>query len=170
MRAAENSKGPEHLGVPSKGFSLIELMIVVAIILIIAGIAIPNFLRAKMQAHESAAAQNLRAITTAEVIYSTTYNMGFSNSLAQLSGTSVIADPNNAGLIDSVLASTIKGGYVYTYTVLATDGQGHAVSYSCNADPQTAGVTGQRHFYSDQSAIIRSNNTATAGPSDPPIQ
>jgi type IV pilus assembly protein PilA len=170
MRAPENRKGPEQLGVSSKGFSLIELVIVVAIILIVAAIAIPNFLRAKMQAHESAAAQNLRTITTAEVIYSTTYNIGFSNSLTQLSGTSVIADPNNAGLIDSVLASTIKGGYVYTYTVLTTDGQGNVISYSCNADPQTAGVSGQRHFYTDQSAIIRSNEATTAGPSDSPIQ
>ena len=73
MRAPENIKGPEHLGAPSKGFALIELLIVVAIILIIAAIAIPNFIRAKMQAHESAAAHDLRAITTAEVIHSTTY-------------------------------------------------------------------------------------------------
>jgi type IV pilus assembly protein PilA len=169
MRARTNFKGSENPGAPNKGFSLIELLIVVAVILIIAAIAIPNFIRSKMHANEAAAAQNLRNISTAEVAYSTMYGIGFSSNLTQLSGTLLIADQNNAGLIDQVLASGTKSGYIYTYTVLTTDPQSHVTSYSVNADPQLVGSSGQRHYYTDQSGVIRANDTTTAGPSDTPI-
>ena len=71
----------------AQGFSLIELLIVVAVILIIVAIAIPNFVQSKMRANEASAVQNLRNITTAEVIYSTTYSIGFSPDLPSLGGT-----------------------------------------------------------------------------------
>ena len=67
-----------------RGFSLIELLIVVAVILIIAAIAIPNFIRSRMRANETAAVQNLRNITTANTVYLITYGVGFADSLAQL--------------------------------------------------------------------------------------
>jgi type IV pilus assembly protein PilA len=169
MRARTNFKGSENPGAPNKGFSLIELLIVVAVILIIAAIAIPNFIRSKMHANEAAAAQNLRNISTAEVAYSTMYGIGFSSDLTQLSGTLVIADQNKAGLIDQVLARGTKSGFIYTFAVLATDSQGHVASYSVNADPQVPGSSGQRHFYTDQTAVIRANDTTTAGPTDTPI-
>jgi prepilin-type N-terminal cleavage/methylation domain-containing protein len=156
-------------GRSTKGFSLIELLIVVAIILVIAGIAIPNFIQSKKRANESAAAQNARTITTAEVVYSTTYGIGFSNGLTPLAGNSAIVDQNNAGLIDDVLASGIKSGYVFTYVVVTTDANGNVTSYSLNADPQSSTI-GQLHFYTDQSAVIRSNTSTAAGPNDPPIQ
>ncbi|MBZ5642312.1 MAG: prepilin-type N-terminal cleavage/methylation domain-containing protein [Acidobacteriia bacterium] len=151
------------------GFSLIELLIVVAVILIIAAIAIPNFIRSKMMANEAAAVQNSRNITTAEVVYSTTYGIGFSPSLTSLGGNSAVVDQNNAGLIDSVLGAGAKSGYSFTYNVLTQDALGHVTGYSLNADPLNAN-TGTRHFYTDQTSVIRANETTTAGATDPAIQ
>ncbi len=98
-----------------KGFSLIELLIVVAIILIIAAIAIPNLLRAKMAANEASAVGSLRTINTSCVEYSTTYGVGFPPSLASLGGTGT-ATSASAGLIDSVLSGGVKSGYNFAYT------------------------------------------------------
>jgi type IV pilus assembly protein PilA len=151
------------------GFSLIELLIVVAVILIIAAIAIPNFIRSKMMANEAAAVQNSRNITTAEVVYSTTYGIGFSPSLTSLGGSSAVVDQNNAGLIDTVLGAGAKSGYTFTYNVLTQDVLGHVTGYSLNADPLNSS-TGTRHFYTDQTSVIRANENASAGPTDPAIQ
>ena len=152
------------------GFSLIELLVVVAVILIIAAIAIPNYMKSKMRANEASAAQNLRNVATAELVYSTTYGIDFSSTLAQLSGTGINPDQNNAGLIDEVLASGIKSGYTITYTPLTFDPQGNPSTYSVTADPQVPGTTGSRHYYTDQSCVIRWNDNVQAGPTDPAIQ
>ena len=168
MCRTENG-GTEKRYAASQGFSLIELLLVVAIILIIAAIAIPNYIRSKERANEAAAAQNLRNISTAEIVYSTTYGIGYSTNLTQLTGSSVTADKNNAGLIDQVLAAGIKNGYLYTYTVTSTDPQGDVTTYATNADPQVSNVSGQLHFYSDQTGVIRTNSTVTAGPTDSPL-
>ena len=157
-------------GREANGFSLIELLIVVAVILIIAAIAIPNFLRSKMRANEAAAVSNLRNITTAEVVYSTTYGVGFSPTLAALGGSPTTPDPTQAGLIDSVLSTGVKTGYTFSYTMVASDVNGNVLDFSVNADPTLVGNTGDRQFYTDQSSIIRQNTTTVAGPSDPAIQ
>src|SRR6266436_5962957 len=134
MRHLESIKHRISSRDPNKGFSLIELLIVVAVILIIAAIAIPNYLKSKMLANEASAVQNLRNITTAELVYSTTYGIDFSDNLSKLSGNGITVDQNNAGLIDEVLASGRKSGYVYTFSALTTDAQGHPSTYSVAAD------------------------------------
>ncbi len=116
-----------------KGFSLIELLMVMAVILTIAAIAIPNFLRTRMKANEAAAVQNVRNITTAQVVYSTTYGIGFSSTLAKLGpapGGPLFVDANNAGLIDDVLATGTKSGYVFTYAAVDVDGDGKMDTYT----------------------------------------
>ena len=147
------------------GFSLIELLVVVAVILIISAIAIPNYIQSKMRANEASAVQSLRNISTAEIVYSTTYGIGYSTLLIHLSGSGVAPDQNNAGLIDDVLAGGTKSGYIITYTPLTNDALGHVATYSLTADPISA-TTGQRHFYSDQTCVIRSNPAVPAGSND----
>src|SRR6266478_554464 len=164
MKASKNKTASSRRGKRSAGFSLIELLIVVAVI------AIPNFIRSKMRANEAGAVANLRTITTASVVYNTTYGVGFAPSLAALGGDPATPSASLAGLIDSVLSTGVKSGFLYTYTVVATDANGNAQSYSANADPITPGTTGDRHFYTDQTNVIRVNLTASAGLSDPPIQ
>jgi len=151
-----------------KGFSLIELLIVVAIILIIAAIAIPNLLRSRMAANEASAVGSLRTINTACVTYSTTYGVGFPSNLVNLGGP--LNGSTSADLIDSVLAAGSKSGYNFSYTA-GSPGSGTVVpTYGVTADPITVGQTGQRYFYTDQSGVIRFNLTAQAGPTDSPLQ
>jgi type IV pilus assembly protein PilA len=139
-----------------KGFSLIELLIVVAIILIIAAIAIPNLLRSKMAANESSAVGSLRTINTSCVEYSTTYGVGFPPSLASLGGTGT-ATSASAGLIDSVLAGGVKSGYTFAYGAGSPDTAGNIDTYTITATPVVAGTTGQRMFFTDQSGVIRAD-------------
>jgi type IV pilus assembly protein PilA len=153
------------------GFSLIELLMVVAIILIIAAIAIPSFMRAKMSANESSAVSSLHAVSTSEIAYSSTYNnVGFSVALADLGTGGLSPCPGTATascFIDPVLASGSKSGYVFTYVqnVSYTPSEG----YTCNADPQIPNMTGQRGFYVDQTNIIRANPTGPANSGSPPL-
>src|SRR3977135_3222485 len=109
------------------GVCLIELLIVVAIILIIAAIAIPNLLRSKMAANESSAVGSLRSINTAEVAYATAYpNVGYSATLGNLGGANpCTALAATSCLIDDTLAKsnvTAKSGYLATYAVGAASG------------------------------------------------
>jgi type IV pilus assembly protein PilA len=149
------------------GFSLIELLIVVAVILIIAAIAIPNFMRSKVAANESSAVSSLRTIHTSEVTYSITFSdTGFA-ALSALGGASPCALPTStaACLIDNVLATGTKSGYNFA----ATAGSGTpAVTYTSTAEPVAPGQTGQRDFCSDQSGVIyagASSGTCSLGTS-----
>src|SRR3979411_649017 len=99
-----------------KGFSLIELLIVVAIILIIAALAIPNLLRARIAANESSAVASVRTLNTAQISYYSAYpKIGFAAALSNLGGTSC-APPSSTGacLIDTQLQSGTRNGYVFT--------------------------------------------------------
>ena len=152
------------------GFSLIELLIVVAIILIIAAIAIPNLLRSRIAANEASAVQSMRTITTVQNTYNSTYGVGYSPSLAALGPAAGGGAPTAAAadLIDSVFAAGTKSGYTFTYTPAAAVA-GIIYNYTLNADPVVVGQTGQRHFFTDQSGVIRANTAAKATLADNPI-
>ena len=161
-----------------KGFTLIELPVVIAIILIIAVIAIPNLLRSRMVANEASAVGSLRTITTAAITYSATYGNGFPPSLAALGppADGVSSSCDASGLVDSILSSGQKSGYNFSYAganaVSATAPRCSSPgfkTYTVNADPMTPGTTGNRHFFTDKSGVIRFNTTQTAAVTDPPI-
>lgn len=152
------------------GFSLIELLIVVAIILIIAAIAIPNFMSSRMSANEASAVSSVRSISTSETAYATSYPLiGYSVALTDLGdggSSNCVAINTRACLIDSILAGGTKSGFLFTY---ANDGSTPAVGYTVNADPSSRGVTGRKSFFSNQPGEIRYNTAAAATLVDPPI-
>ena len=142
------------------GFSLIELLIVVAIILIIAAIAIPNLLKSKMAANEASATQSIRTITTGETTYSAMCpSIGYSATLVELNTGAVCAGAQN--IIDNVTASGTKSGYLFTFNSVV-DGTGIRSSFTIFGIPGVVGVTGQRGFGSDQTALIRYTTNGTA--------
>jgi prepilin-type N-terminal cleavage/methylation domain-containing protein len=155
----------------ARGFSLIELLIVVAVILTIAAIAIPNFMRSKRAANESSAVASLRTLATVQVTYDSTYQSGFAPTLASLGPPAGGAPPTaaNAGLIDVVLAGGVKSGYVFTYTAVDSNGDGKMDSFTITAAPFVLGQTGDRFYFVDQSNVIRYNTGAPATAASSPI-
>ena len=156
-----------------KGFSLIELLIVVAIILIIAAIAIPNLLRAKIAANQSAAVGTLRTMNSAEETFSSVYSDGFTLTLAQLGGAAgTKASCANGMYIDEVLSTdpATKSGYTFTYTpdgnpfitVAANVPPGCGASgdtgFAISAVPVSAS-TGTTSYCIDATGVIRSDTT-----------
>jgi prepilin-type N-terminal cleavage/methylation domain-containing protein len=137
----------------SKGFSLIELLLVVAVILIIAAIAIPNFLHARMRANEASAVSSIRVITTAAEAYSTTYpNLGYPVLLTNLGGAEPCApSPMTACLIEDFLAQGTKEGYVFVW---AGNGSVPSFTFTLTATPQIVGSSGQRMFCADPTSQI----------------
>lgn len=186
MRRLETSKMQKHSGRSNKGFSLIELLIVVAIILIIAGIAIPNLMRSKMSANEASAVASLRTLNTSLILYSTTYDTLPADlaSLGPDATTGFAPTLAGADLIDSVLAggdpitgappaagalTAIKSGYTITYVPVVVGAV--TATYSIIAVPTAPNGTGIRTFYTDQSGVIRANASGANPPlaTDPPL-
>jgi prepilin-type N-terminal cleavage/methylation domain-containing protein len=148
---------------PCRGFSLIELLIVVAIILIIAAIAIPNLLRARIAANEASAGAAIRNINTAEFAYNTAYpSVGYAAALVNLGGpapctpTSVQACLIDDALATASLGSGSKSGYVFAATGLTPAGTGNTAFVS-GASPVTFNISGVRNFCSTEDGVIRFN-------------
>jgi type IV pilus assembly protein PilA len=169
-----NSLRPTKNHSSKAGFSLLELLIVVAIILIIAAIAIPNLLNARIAANEAAASQTVRTITTAAMVYSSTYNNGFPPTLATLGGIASAPSTCNAAVLLDVLVTTApnqKSGFTFGYTAVgppvtapAGCSAPGANAYLVTAVPNTVGVTGHRSFCSDEPGTIHFDTTgAVAG-------
>jgi type IV pilus assembly protein PilA len=153
----------------AKGFSLIELLIVVAIILIIAAVAVPNYLRSRMLANESSAVGALRTLNTAQITYSSAYpTIGYATTLGALAGTNC-NPPTSAGacLIDTVLASGTKSGYVFQIT--GTSGSTPTSTYQYIATPVLPNFSGTRYFCTFGDAVVRFS-TATITTCDGSIQ
>jgi type IV pilus assembly protein PilA len=166
-----NDKLVSHRNPRVAGFSLIELMIVIAVILIIAALAIPNLLRARMSANESAAVSALRTLATQEANYDSSWGPGFSPNLAAL-GPPIPGVPPSAAtadLVDQVLASGIRGGYQFLYTPLIPSGSTTPTGFTVNANPISPGITGEWFFYLDQTNVIRQNDGSPASISSSPL-
>ena len=141
----------------NQGFTLIELMIVVAIIAIIAAIAIPSLLRSRIQSNESSAIGNLRAILGSQVAYHAA-NYAYAMDFAAL-------QPAVAPYLEGASWGTApKSGYDFTMA-----GVGAGDDFNANADPSVQDVSGIKHFFTNNTGVIRFNDTAAAGPADSPI-
>jgi type IV pilus assembly protein PilA len=135
-----------------RGFSMLELLIVVAIITLIAAIAIPNLRKARQSANTASAVQSLRTITTAEHLYKSKF---------QQYGT--LAEIAPEGTLDSVLSSGTKSAYNFAIAVTTTP-----EGFTVNATPLESPTT-LSHFFVDETAVIRFNEGAAADATSPPI-
>ena len=160
------------------GFSVIEILIVVAIVLVVSAIAIPNLLRSRVASDEASAVGSLRTIMSAEASYKAMYGLGYTNDLISLGGTGTQASCNSALLIDTSLANGEKTGYRFKFTPGNTEFKpetpvpqictwGKADGYTIQADPITTGKTGERHFCADASGVIRYDAQKQVGVTPP---
>ncbi|MGH9738778.1 MAG: prepilin-type N-terminal cleavage/methylation domain-containing protein [Candidatus Acidiferrales bacterium] len=159
------------------GFTLIELLIVVAIILVIAAIAIPNFLRSRMAANQAAAVASVRTITTASVVYNSMWNNGYPPTLASLGGpSSAVASCDQAILLDEIITTppNAKSGYTFAYTgedgamptQPANCGSPGFNGYLVTAVPEILGQTGTNSYCSYTPGVIHFDVTGSPATSE----
>jgi prepilin-type N-terminal cleavage/methylation domain-containing protein len=151
-----------------KGFSLIELMIVIAIILVIAAIAIPNLLQSRMSANEASAVASIQAIKTAEITYYNTYpTVGYAVKLGDMGGASPCVPSSASGcLLDSLLSTATPGslgksGYVFLATGVTTGGATTNTAFVAGTSPIYFGQTGRRDFCSTDDGVLRQQQASS---------
>jgi prepilin-type N-terminal cleavage/methylation domain-containing protein len=144
----------------ARGFSLLELLIVIAIILIIAALAIPNLLRARIAANEASAANSIRKITTAEVAYASAYpTIGYAAALIDLGGPAVGCNPSSASacILDSILSSGTKSGYKFV-AIGIPQGAATNSAFVAGSAPSSFNMTGVQNFCAVTDGVLRSLN------------
>ncbi len=149
---------------PCGGFSLVEVLVVVMIILVIAAIAVPSFVHARMSANEAAAVASMKTIHTAEVLYAMQYpDLGYAPNLQYLgtndSTCETVSRTNSCIIMDEALTSGRKSGYVFQIT---GDGQLPSANYTLTAEPESSGISGRCGFTASQGGDIMVNS-ASAG-------
>jgi type IV pilus assembly protein PilA len=171
----------EHLRMDKQqGFTLAELLITVTILLILAAIAIPNFLRARLSANEASAVASMHSIDTAEISYSATFpQVGYASDLNTLGPGPIPGNQSitqdNACLLDAILGCTAGVGTAscpksgYQFNIAAGSGT-PITTYTSYGNPTVHNQTGTRYFYSDNSSVIRYNTSTVASLSDLAIQ
>ncbi len=144
-----------------RGFSLIELLIVVAIIVIITAVAIPNLRTTRMQAQEASALKSIVTLNTACMAYYGSFG-GYPHALSDLGPVATGASPSKTAsdLLSSTMAPSgggpaNKDGYIFRYVPGAADESGNISTYTISGDPSTQGQTGVKRFFSDQTDTIR---------------
>jgi len=142
------------------GFTLVEIMVVVAIVMTLAALVVSNVLRARHNANEMAVVAACKTVVNAcQSYYTNTFPHSYPTDLSDL-----IPPVSDPPYIDNVLAAGTKQGYKFTYAF------GDTESFTLNADPTVPGKTGTRHFFSDESGVIRANSIGEAGAGDPAVE
>jgi type II secretory pathway pseudopilin PulG len=149
---------------PAAGFTLVEALVVVMVILVIAAIAIPSFVQARMKANEASAVSSMHMIETSEILYSQSYpDLGYAKRLIDMGGVngncSSPTATNACLIMDDSLANGYKSGYLFQ---LISDGQNPSLAYTLTAVPSVAGVSGRCSFSSDQGGAISFNSPGAA--------
>ena len=142
-----------------KGFTLIEIMIVVAVIIVVLTLALPTMLRSRMQGNEASAIAHCRLISNAcQAYYSNIIPHTYPSGLSDL-----IAPTSDPPYIDTTLGTGTKQGYVFTYDLVGED------RFTLNSNPKTVNRTGNRYFYVDETGVITSAEGIEAGSDDEPV-
>lgn len=165
----QNAQDPGYPGINARpnqtGFTLIELMVVITLVIVIAAIAIPNLMRSRITANEGAAIGAMRTIANAQSQFQAQAVKPFPSGMGQYGTLNDLAGLTPP-LIDPVLATGTRQGYSFLVTPGGTDG---SPTYAANADPIVMNSSGSRGFYVDETAVIRFMIGGSAGAIDPPL-